>query len=100
MGAYRAAAEAGRGIPDSLSIIGCDDLEPVAESLWPSLTTMALPYFEIGERAVEIALDPEHPVRRGTGQRLLIPATLVRRFSAGPAPVATMSQPLTASEKG
>lgn len=82
MGAYRAAAEAGRVVPETLTIVGFDNLEPVAESLAPSLTTMALPYYEIGELAVEIALDRRHPVRRSPSQRARVASTLIRRFSA------------------
>lgn len=83
MGAYRAAAEAGRRVGDDLSIIGFDNLEPIAESLAPALTTMALPYYEIGETAADVALgtagatEPDAPPRR-----IRIPCPMVRRFSA------------------
>ncbi|WP_075891891.1 LacI family DNA-binding transcriptional regulator [Actinomyces provencensis] len=53
MGAYRAAAELGLRIPTDLSIVGFDNQELIAEGLFPSLTTVALPHLEMGEWAVE-----------------------------------------------
>jgi LacI family transcriptional regulator len=53
MGAYRAAAELGLRIPDDLSIIGFDNQELIAEGLFPALTTVALPHFEMGAWALE-----------------------------------------------
>lgn len=81
MGAYRAAAELGRRVPEDISIVGSDDIEPIAESLHPSLTTWASPDFEMGEWAVQVCLDPAHPAwkdRRHNEFR----RPLVRRFSA------------------
>ncbi len=53
MQVYAAAAHCGVAIPDDLSVIGFDDLRLISETLVPQLTTVALPYFEIGRRAVE-----------------------------------------------
>ncbi|WP_382304041.1 LacI family DNA-binding transcriptional regulator [Herbiconiux sp. UC225_62] len=52
MGAYRAAAELGLRIPDDLSLVGFDNQELIAEGLYPALTTVALPHFEMGEWAL------------------------------------------------
>lgn len=52
-GVYTAAAELGLSIPDDLSIIGFDDQAPIPESLFPRLTTVALPHYEMGAWAVE-----------------------------------------------
>jgi LacI family transcriptional regulator len=52
-GAYRAAAELGLSIPSDLSITGFDDQAPIPESLFPRLTTIALPHYEMGAWAVE-----------------------------------------------
>ncbi|MEV3938469.1 LacI family DNA-binding transcriptional regulator [Glycomyces sp. NPDC049804] len=53
MGAYRAAAELGLDIPGDLSIVGFDNQELIAANLFPGLTTVALPHYEMGEWAVE-----------------------------------------------
>lgn len=53
MGAYRAAAELGLDIPHDLSIVGFDNQELIAANLFPGLTTVALPHYEMGAWAVE-----------------------------------------------
>jgi len=53
MGVYRAAAIRGLSVPTDLSVVGFDNLEIVAEGLFPSLTTLALPHYEMGAWAVE-----------------------------------------------
>lgn len=53
MGAYRAAAELGLDIPGDLSIVGFDNQELIAGNLFPGLTTVALPHYEMGAWAVE-----------------------------------------------
>ena len=87
MGAYRAAAELGVRIPADLSVVGFDNQELIAENLYPGLTTVALPHYEMGAWAVDtlaqlVAGDP--PPQEGT---LRMPCPLVRRDSvAAPAP--------------
>ena len=53
MGAYRAAAEAGLSIPYDLSVVGFDDLELISDGLYPGVTTLALPHYEMGVWAVD-----------------------------------------------
>ncbi|MCU1525783.1 MAG: transcriptional regulator, LacI family [Microbacteriaceae bacterium] len=53
MGAYRAAMELGLEIPRDLSIVGFDNQELIAANLFPGLTTVALPHYEMGAWAVE-----------------------------------------------
>lgn len=57
MGVYQAAQRLGMQIPDDLSIIGVDDLEIISAALDPALTTVALPHYEMGRRAVEMLID-------------------------------------------
>ncbi len=57
MGAYEAAGALGLGIPHDLSVIGIDNLELIAGSLWPGLTTVALPHYGMGRWAVTRLLD-------------------------------------------
>lgn len=53
MGAYRAAHELGLRIPNDLSIVGFDNHEFVADGIYPGLTTIELPHYEMGVWAAE-----------------------------------------------
>ncbi len=72
LGAYQALREAGRRIPDDVSVVSFDDSE-LAAWLRPQLTSISLPHYELGWQAVERLLGPdaepavsrlEMPVRR------------------------------------
>lgn len=54
MGAYDAAKERGLRIPEDLSIVGFDDQQFLADSLRPGLTTVALPFQEMGASGVSM----------------------------------------------
>lgn len=84
MGAYRAAAELGLRIPDDLSIVGFDNQEFIADGLYPGLTTVALPHYEMGRWAMEALLGiVESSATPPAGPfPTLIPCPLVRRDSA------------------
>jgi LacI family transcriptional regulator len=53
MGVYRAIADRGLRVPEDVSVIGFDDQEPIASGLFPGLTTVSLPHYEMGAWAVE-----------------------------------------------
>lgn len=53
MGAYKALSELDLDIPDDVAIIGYDNQETIAPWLTPSLTTLALPHYEMGQWAVQ-----------------------------------------------
>jgi LacI family transcriptional regulator len=57
MGAYQAADELGLAIPHDLAVIGFDNLELLAGFVKPGLSTMELPHYEMGQRAVRCVLD-------------------------------------------
>lgn len=75
-----AAAHAGLRVPEDLSVVGFDDMTLLSESVRPALTTVALPYEEIGRRAVqEIVRLGEAPATRPN--QIQIPCHLVDRGS-------------------
>ncbi len=51
----------GLRIPDDISVAGYDDHRLISETLFPTLTTVELPYRAIGSRAAELLLSQEHP---------------------------------------
>ena len=55
-GAYQALADAGLEVPDEVSVIAFDD-DPLASWIRPSLTTVALPHYELGAAAVQVLMD-------------------------------------------
>jgi LacI family transcriptional regulator len=58
LGAYQALREAGLAIPDEVSVVSFDDSE-LAAWLRPQLTSIGLPHYQLGWRAVELLLGPE-----------------------------------------
>ncbi|AXE25448.1 LacI family transcriptional regulator [Streptomyces globosus] len=87
-GAYRAAAELGLSIPGDLSVIGFDNQELVCESLHPQLSTVQLPHYEMGARAMARLLalikTPGRPL--GPDTKELLPCPLVARASVASPP--------------
>ena len=57
MGAFEAARELNLRIPEDISIVGFDNMEIIAKSLRPALSTVALPFREMGERGAELLMD-------------------------------------------
>ncbi|MCL2465224.1 MAG: LacI family DNA-binding transcriptional regulator, partial [Micrococcales bacterium] len=53
IGVYRALADRGLRIPDDVSVVGFDDQDPIPDSLFPGLTTIALPHYDMGAWAVD-----------------------------------------------
>jgi LacI family transcriptional regulator len=51
-----AAWKLGLRIPEDLSVIGFDDFQAVSTVVEPKLTTMALPYHQMGQEAAELLL--------------------------------------------
>jgi len=83
-GAIRAAREAGVAVPQDLSIVGFDDI-PVAAYLNPPLTTVHQPLYDLGAAAADLLFDLVKQ-RASRPARVVMPAMLVERGSAGPAP--------------
>lgn len=84
MGAFEFLRRQGSRIPEDIAIVGFDNQTIIAEALIPQLTTIALPHYEMGVKAVEIILNSEEPekvVRRG-GLIRTVPCELIVRESA------------------
>jgi len=55
IGLLRAVLRAGLTVPQDLSVVGFDDI-PFASYVFPPLTTIAQPQFEMGQQAMQMAL--------------------------------------------
>ena len=83
LGLIRALREAGRRVPEDVSVVGFDDL-PEARYFEPPLTTVHQDFKELGVRVMDIlerVLDGEEQPTVG-----LVPTTLVVRSSTAPPP--------------
>lgn len=58
---YSAAATMNLKIPEDLSVIGYDNQTVISEFIIPSLTTMQLPHYEMGEWATNYILNNKYP---------------------------------------
>jgi LacI family transcriptional regulator len=83
-GVIRVAHRLGVGVPDQLSVVGCDD-SSLARQICPSLTTIRQPLSTMAERAA-LALISEAEDSASLGGTDVIPASLQIRESTGPAP--------------
>ena len=57
MGAYDALRNLGLSIPEDVAVVGFDNQELIAADIYPGLTTMALPHYEMGCWAVNKLMD-------------------------------------------
>lgn len=80
-----AAVDLGLKVPGDLSIIGFDDQHTITEALRPALTTVALPYLEMGHKATAILIDLIAG-KAAPGQPVLMRCPLVERDSCRPPP--------------
>jgi LacI family transcriptional regulator len=65
IGAYQALDDFGLKVPTDVSVVSFDD-HPVAGWIRPKLTTIALPHYELGRKAVEVLLAEINRDREGT----------------------------------
>ena len=82
-GAYQALADAGLRIPDDVSVVSFDDSE-LARWLRPQLTSVALPYFDMGRIAVESVLGLRQEWAEAPQQEHLVAMPLRERGSIAP----------------
>jgi len=88
-GVYRGARRAGLDIPRDLSVVGFDDQAYIASELDPPLTTVALPHYEMGRWAMEVALGIREASPEDDPHLMMCP--MVHRDSIGPPPAAALS---------
>ena len=85
MGAYQAAREAGLSIPADVSIVGYDNMSDLAGGLFPGLTTVELPHYEMGAWAVRQLL-VLNTVPPGPATHARLRGELIRRGSVSAPP--------------
>jgi len=84
LGVLRAMNEAGRSVPDDISVAGFDDI-PEASFFEPPLTTVHQDFDVVGRHCVTLLLEQiEH--RGSSPRRLAVEPTLVVRASTAPPP--------------
>lgn len=82
-GAYQALTERGLRVPDDVSIVGFDNQETLAPYLRPALTTMNLPFREMGWAAVDLLLTGG-ATQDGGSRTMRLHCDLVDRDSVAP----------------
>src|SRR5215208_4948736 len=94
LGALKACATAGARVPETLSIVGCDDIE-MARLVTPELTTVAVPARELGARAARLLIrqladppdaKPDAKPDAGRPSQRPLPVRLVTRGSTAAPP--------------
>lgn len=90
LGLVRALHEAGRRVPEDVSVVGFDDT-PEAAYFTPPLTTVRQDFEEVGRQCVALLLDQIDPPRGGRSAVTavsVLPELVVRASSAAPPPAA------------
>ena len=83
VGVLHAARQAGRTVPDHLSVIAYDDV-PLAGYLSPPLTTVAMPLAELGAAAVDALLEVLAGTEPGSRTLDAEPEVVTRASTAAP----------------
>jgi LacI family transcriptional regulator len=78
VGALAALRQAGLDVPGDVSLVGFDDV-PLAADLTPALTTVRVPYEDLGRTAVRLALQRED--RPAADDHVVLSTQLVIRQS-------------------
>jgi DNA-binding LacI/PurR family transcriptional regulator len=83
LGLLRALHEAGRRVPEDVSVVGFDDI-PEAEYLRPTLSSVRQDFAEVGRRSVELMLSQIERGARQPARVTVQPQLVVRQSSARP----------------
>ena len=68
-------------VPDDLAVMGCDDI-PMGALIRPALSTVTIPLYEIGQRAMGLLLHTLEAGETGTPESILLDSQLALRESA------------------
>lgn len=85
LGCYRAVSEMGRKVPDDVSITGYNDI-PLLDLMQPPMTTVRVPYRQMGVEAAEVllsAMASDSSIERAISIRLT-PRLMIRGSTAPP----------------
>jgi LacI family transcriptional regulator len=85
VGVYKAARDAGVRIPDELSVIGFDD-SPIAERIWPAMTSVRLPIEHMGRLAAQLLVSNHDRMSMEPPAAMsVMPSLVVRDSTSAPA---------------
>ncbi|MFJ3583021.1 LacI family DNA-binding transcriptional regulator [Streptomyces sp. NPDC090127] len=68
----------GVAVPDEISVVGFNNALPHSEHLFPALTTVQIPFLELGRTAVKLAVQRDEPDHRHAQQVVLGTHVVVR----------------------
>jgi LacI family transcriptional regulator len=85
-GVIQALRDAGRSVPDSVSLVGFDDF-PLAPYLDPPLTVMTQPVYEMGRAAARLLVQKIEDKRSQVAEPIVLKPELIIRRSCAPAPI-------------
>jgi LacI family transcriptional regulator len=83
LGVMAVANRIGLTVPDDLSVAGFDD-SPIAQVVWPQLTTVRQPVIEMAYEAASMLIQGAQSAPDGPGR--LLDFTIIVRGSTGPSP--------------
>lgn len=84
VGVYKAARDGGVRIPEDLSIVGFDD-SPIAERIWPALTSVRLPIEHMGRIAAQLLVSNHDRMSMEPPSAIsVMPSLVVRDSTAAP----------------
>lgn len=86
LGAYAGLRDLGMTVPDAISVVGFDDIAPLAEIAQPPLTTMRQPLDEMLQLVVQRLIGRIEQTRTGPPEHTVVAPTLVPRASTAPPP--------------
>lgn len=84
VGVFKAARDAGVRIPEDLSVVGFDD-SPIAERIWPALTSVRLPIKHMGRLAAQLLVSNHDRMSMEPPSAVsVMPSLVVRDSTAAP----------------